>query len=622
MCGICGYITKKEFSQSVLTDMRDAITYRGPDDAGKLFSHFEDFNIGLAHRRLSIMDLSELGHQPMTSSDGRCTIVYNGEIYNNVELRKVLKELGYHFKSSCDTETFLYAYIHWGSECFSKINGMFAVAIWDSFEGLLTLARDRVGKKPLYYFYNKETQEFVFASELKPIMRFPGFPKEINKAAISDFFCNKFIVAPNTIFDDTYKMIPGCSLTLSLKTGQIHRKRYWDPIRTKDSQINHPITNTDDAINLIDEVLKDSVRRRMIADVTVGSFLSGGIDSTLVTAMAQQETDHPVKTFSIGFYDQKKDEAPYAKQIAKYIGTDHTEMYIDEDELFRMLPDIAIAYDEPMSDASQIPSMAVSKLASKDVKVVVTGDGGDEVFCGYKMYDWVWLAQKLDLAGALASKIPGLSDMSVLPMEVRAFINNRDKNRKTQLFTDVRFDIAKQMLNADIIHDSRYAHEDRLGKYSNWQERRMLLDIMTYLPDEILCKMDRASMYYSLETRCPILDYRVIEKSFEVDHSLKYRHFDKKHILKEITYKYVPKHLLNRPKKGFSPPVAKWIRGPLANIVEEYASEESLKKQGIFDPDGVKKVIEMQKRSDNVSYTTAIWSFFIFQEWYKKYILL
>lgn len=620
MCGICGYITKEEYSPSMLTDMRDTITYRGPDDSGNWFGEFSSFKVGLAHRRLSIMDLSELGHQPMKTADGRYVIVYNGEIYNDTELRKELKEKGYRFQSGCDTETFLYAFACWNTGCFSKINGMFGVAIWDTVTGTLTLARDRIGKKPLYYYYSKTTKDFVFASELKPIMKFPGFRREINRKAIADYFCNKFIVAPNTIFENTYKMVPGSMLTFSLKTGVIHRERYWDPVEEKSSRRRHLITDINEAVNELDFVLKDAVRRRMIADVTVGSFLSGGIDSTLVTAMAQKEMGKPVKTFSIGFYDKEKDEVPYAKEIAKHIGTDHTEMYVGEDELFRLLPEIVNVYDEPMSDASQIPSMAISKLASKDVKVVVTGDGGDELFCGYNMYDWIWAVQKLDLFGSIASIILGVDHLSMLPIQAKAFIGNRDKRRKTQLFSEVRLENTKIMLKDGVESDVRYPYEDRMSLYDNWQERRMLLDMMTYLPDEILCKMDRASMYYSLETRCPILDYRVVEKSFEIDQRLKYLHFDKKHVLKELTYRYVPKALLDRPKCGFSPPIAEWIRGPLSSAIERYADPQLLKRQGIFDPDGVRKIIDIQKNSKKISHATAVWAFYVFQEWYEEYI--
>ena len=309
-----------------------------------------------------------------------------------------------------------------------------------------------------------------------------------------------------------------------------------------------------------------------------------------------------------------------AREIASYIGTDHTELYINEDELLNMVSNIVKAYDEPMSDSSQIPSMAVSKLATEEVKVVVTGDGGDEVFCGYKMNDWVWLAQKIDFLGAIAHCIPNLNKCSFLPVEARAFINNRNEKRKTQFFTDVRAESVERILKRGIIGDTLYSYEDYMGGYNNWQERRMLLDTMTYLPDEVLCKMDRASMFYSLEARNPLLDYRVIEKSFEIDQRLKYKYFDKKHILKELTYKYVPKSLLDRPKRGFSPPIREWLRGPLKDKVEMYAEPHIIAKQGIFDSKGTNEIIEKQRQYNNVGYTSVVWSFYVFQEWYRRYI--
>ncbi len=615
MCGICGYISSKTVDKEQLWKMNNTMYHRGPNDGGVWQKQQDELEIGLAQRRLSILDLSELGHQPMFSDDGRFVIVFNGEIYNFKDIRKKLESEGYTFHSNCDTEVILYAYAKWGKNSFSMLNGMFAIAIYDVEMKKLVLVRDRVGKKPLYYYYNQG--HFVFASELKPIMEYPYFEKKINTDVIGSYLCNKYLVAPFCIFENTYKLVPGT--IVEYQNGQLEKSTYWDVVKQYDRVAGRREKKLEQCINEMDKLLQDSVEARLVADVPVGTFLSGGIDSTLVTAIAQKNGDKPVNTYSIGFYDKDRNEAPFAAEIAKYIGTNHHEHYVEEKDIFELIQDMPYYFDEPFSDSSQLPTMLVSQYAANDITVALSGDGGDELYCGYKMYDWTWVAQHVDVLGAMAYHFPGMSKLEkALPPEVRALIHNRGQNQKTQLFTNVMVEQAEKLLgrtNANV----KFSHENRLYM-KNWQERRMLLDMQTYLPDEILTKTDRASMKYSLEVRCPLLDYRMIEHSFDIPHSYKYHRFDKKHILKELTYKYVSKELLNRPKKGFGVPLRKWLRTVLREEIAHYADERILKRQDIFDANAVQELITNQQKSDKIMYSSMLWSFYVFQKWYQMYI--
>ena len=615
MCGICGYIGPNPIEEQQLWKMNNTMYHRGPNDGGIWQYQDKEFEIGLAQRRLSILDLSELGHQPMFSKDERFAVVYNGEIYNFLEIRKELEKKGYRFCSNCDTEVILYAYAEWGKQCFSRFNGMFAIALYDREQRKLTLSRDRVGKKPLYYYANKG--HLVFASELKPIIEYPFFEKKVDKNVISHYLCNKYLVAPLCIFENTYKMIPGTILEYC--QNEINISTYWNVAEQYKKISVDKYESFDDCKKKIDNILQDAVTSRLVADVPVGTFLSGGIDSTLVTAIAQKNTTSPVNTYSIGFYDEERNEAPFSAEIAKYLGTNHHEHYVEEKDIFDLIEDLPKYYDEPFSDSSQLPTMLVSKYAAQDITVALSGDGGDEIFCGYKMYDWTWIAQHADFLGLAAKHFPGMNLINhKLPPEVRAFINNRDKTTKTQLYIDVMVEEAGKLLGRSA-NNIKYDHEKYL-LMPNWQERRMLLDMQTYLPDEILAKTDRASMKYSLEVRCPLLDYRIIEESFKIPHKYKYHKFDKKYILKEITYEYVPKKFLDRPKKGFGVPLRKWLRTVLKDEIVHYADAEILKRQDIFVPQAVQDLIAHQQKSDKIMYSSMLWSFYVFQKWYQMYV--
>lgn len=629
MCGICGYISRKNITLEQLKAMNDTMYHRGPDDSGEeIYEARGGWKVGFAQRRLSILDLSALGHQPMHSPDQRISVVYNGEIYNFQELREELAD--YSFRSDCDTEVIIAAYLKWGIHCIEKFNGMFAIALYDRESEEIYLIRDRIGKKPLYYWY--EDSSLVFASELKPIMQCPGFEGIIEKRVLSRYLFQQYINAPESIYKNVYKVEPGA--VLRFHKGEIRTWKYWDIKEVYHRQHALSIEDYGEAKAELKELLRKSVRMRMIADVPLGSFLSGGYDSSLVTAIAQECSESPVKTFSIGFHEEKYNEARYAKAVADYLGTNHTELYIDEKDMFGLVESIPKYYDEPFADSSEIATMMVSKLAREHVTVALSGDGGDEFFCGYNIYDNVGQAQRLDMLGGMVHglcSIPGFRRMRVedrLPFKVRVIAGNREKESKTQFGAGNYLVRAKAMVKAmpggEEAIPIHYLTESGYGE-KNWQIRRMLLDMDTYLPGDILCKVDRASMKYSLESRCPILDKEVMECSFRIPHKYKYVKGNKKYILKELAYDYIPKELLERPKVGFGVPLDKWLRGPLREQVMDYSSYDYLKKQDIFDAQYVSDMIGQYLKTGDAgpatgaNYSKLTWSFFVFQQWYQAY---
>ena len=638
MCGISGFISKKRITVEQLITMNDTMLHRGPDDSGaEIFVAADGYSVGLAQRRLSIMDLSPLGHQPMHTADGRGSIVYNGGIYNFKELKKALSD--YPFRSQCDTEVILAAYEKWGIKCVERFNGMFAIALFDRETQELYLVRDRIGKKPLYYWQDGEN--LAFASELKPIMACPGFPKRIDKSVLAAYLYQQYVPEPDTIFEDVKKLEPGMILRFCIGTAgragnaqqegcgsRIEKLRYWSIADSYRKGIADPVTDYGQAKAELKALLQKSVKSRMEADVPLGTFLSGGYDSSLVTAMAQEAAGAPVKTFSIGFAEKEYDESGYAAEVAKHLGTDHTAQIITEAEMLRLVDSIPKYFDEPMADSSQIPSMLVAALARQKVTVALSGDGGDEFFCGYQMYEKLALAQKLDMLGGMVygiSRLPGISRLGLLeklPFSVRTIAQNRDPRYKTQLCSDKYLSCVKRLTGTDEV---RFDRETAYG-VKNWQIRRMLLDMDTYLPGDILSKVDRATMKYSLEARCPVLDRDVMEYSFRLPHSFKNHKGCQKYILKDIAYDYIPKELLERPKTGFSVPMDKWLRGPLKEKLTDYASESFLRRQGFFDPEETQRLAEgWLLQGDGGSYTGSnysriLWAFFILEQWYEEYL--
>ena len=521
------------------------------------------------------------------------------------------------------------AYLKWGISCIDRFQGMFAIALYDRETKELFLVRDRIGKKPLYYWY--ENENLVFASELKPIMAHPNFKKTIRRDVIKRYMYQQCVNEPDSIFENVYKVEPGQIVKFDVKASQkLSKWKYWDIATVYHEMKSKPVGSYEEAKTELKDILRDSVKKRMISDVPLGAFLSGGYDSSLVTAIAQEASSEPVKTYSIGFNEEKYNEAKYAKEVANHLGTKHTELYIDEEAMFKMVDSIPKYYDEPFADSSQIPTMLVSELASKDVTVVLSGDGGDEFFCGYNIYDNVAQAQKLDFLGRMTygvCNIPPFKQMGLLeklPFRVQVVAGNNNPLTKTQIGGATYISAINKMLPESGI-PFKFPIEDKYNE-SNWQERRMLLDEDTYLPGDILCKVDRASMKYSIESRCPILDVNVMEYSYRLPHDYKYSGGVKKRILKDIAYDYIPKSLLDRPKVGFSVPLDKWMRGALKEQLIDLCNSNYIKRQGIFDAEYINEFIaDYMKKGDGGSgtgsnYSRLIWSYFVFQQWYNFYI--
>lgn len=632
MCGICGFISKRGINIFELEDMNDQMAHRGPDDRGAEIYECHDFKIGFAHRRLSINDLSVQGHQPMHSVNGRITVVFNGEIYNFIELKKELKD--YSFQSKTDTEVIIAAYIKWGIRFVDKLNGMYAIAIYDRDLRCVYLIRDRVGKKPLYYFSSEE--DVLFASELKPIMMCSLFQKKVREDIIPRYLYQGYINATDTIFEGVNKIEPGSLVKIGLLDDNLitlEKSCYWNIDTMYTAESENEFRSYAEAKQEVKQAIINAVKRRLIGDVPIGSFLSGGIDSSLVTAIAQEISGIELETFCIGFEDKKLNEAEYARDVAKAIGTRHKDMIITEKEMLDLICSMPQYFDEPFADSSQIPTMLVSRLARQSVTVALTGDGGDEFFCGYKVYDSAALAQRTDKAGNILWKFsrtkPGSIIYDKLPEQVKMVIENRNLETKVQFSPVILETTAINFVRKDSKREKEFYVPCKYKEqnYKNWRRRRMMLDMKTYLPGDILCKTDRASMRYSLETRCPLLDREVIETSFRIPMRFQCPNGDKKHILKDIAYEYVPRDLLERPKTGFGVPRKNWLQGPLSEMLLDYSNRDYLRNQGYFNHEYVSGFIRDYVRkvfSDRMQEEVSelIWSFLIFQIWdnfYKSY---
>ena len=625
MCGICGFYSKKNESINNLINMNETMIHRGPNDHGEeMYSvNDSDYVVGLAQRRLSIIDLSSNGHQPMHSVNHRISVVYNGEIYN---FQKVKAELSdYPFYSNCDTEVIIAAYLKWGIKSVDKFNGMFAIALYDREDDSLYLIRDRIGKKPLYYYLKDDN--LYFASELKPLMANPYFERKIDETILSKYLYRQYINAPDSIFENTYKLEPG--EIIKFTKGNIEKRKYWDVANIYKN--SHTSLSYEDALDQFETLMTDAVQKRMIADVPVGEFLSGGYDSALVCALAQSISDEPIRTYSIGFADKKLNEAPYAKNIAEYLGTNHTEYYISEKEMFDLVDSIPYYYDEPFADSSQICTMLVSELAKKDVTVVLTGDAGDEFFGGYTIYEKLAESQKLEKIGMFLHnlyKIPLTNifkDFRTLSLPVKIATESMDSRIKTQ--TGTGYYIA--LLNNLVINKDQKPCLDAIEqryKEKNWAYRRMLTDMETYLPGDILCKVDRATMKYSLEARCPFLDKEVMEFSLGLPSEYKIRGGVLKSMIKNLTYKYIPRELMDRPKQGFAVPREKWMRNELKEELLSYVDVNYLKEQNIFNPLETRKFVVEYLNNGNKgnktgqNYAGFVWAYFVFQKWYNYFI--
>jgi asparagine synthase (glutamine-hydrolysing) len=631
MCGICGVWsqTSDYGSDQLGSDLRAAITslrHRGPDDTG-LYTN--EYGLGLGHTRLSILDLSSHGHQPKSSVDGRYTITYNGEIYNFRNLKEQLLIKGHVFAGTGDTEVILAALQEWGTEAVHRLIGMFAIAIWDGAAKALTLIRDRLGVKPLYYGWNGRI--FWFGSELRALRHFNTWSPEIDQQALGEYLQYGYISAPRCIFEGIKKLPPGCMLTIRAD-GDLQVRRYWDA----SSVAGTPLSGTDDQLELqLEGLLEDAFNSRMIADVPVGVYLSGGIDSSLVAAVLSQNSNRRIHTYTIGFAEDTYNEAVWAKKVAAYLNTTHSEYILNRSEALAIAQEWGELFDEPFGDSSGIPTLLVSRIASADVKVVLSADGGDELFSGYDVYDLV-LKRHEDLnrvpawfRSATAAALKALPDnlskdsglLKLLPDHLSRKLLLRSRRLRATLHP----------MSLGRLHDTYVSHwlpEEialLIGGYDSPRpladhfpgtniDQLSLWDLKHYLPGDILTKVDRTTMACSIEGREPLLDHRIAEFALRLPTHLRRGSLGSKHLLKKILYKRVPRHLVDRPKQGFAIPLDDWLKKDMRDLVDAYLIGGNRSYDHLFDPEIVRRSVD-DYFAGNSQFMTRIWLLLAFEMW-------
>lgn len=629
MCGITGFIDfNKKTSLDTLQKMNRTMHHRGPDGEGYFFKEELGYTIGFGHRRLSIIDLTEGGTQPMHYE--HWVIAFNGEIYNYQEIKNKLIDLGHSFVSSSDTEVILHAFAQWGKECVHHFIGMFAFVIYDQKNHHITTCRDRAGVKPFFYYWKNNV--FLFSSELKAFHQHPLFEKNISNDAVAAFMRYGYVPTPHCIFQDCKKLEPGHFLTFSLPISKLNLSKYWDVY----DYYNKPKLKIDfeSAKSETESILTSAFNYRMVADVPVGMFLSGGYDSTCVTAILQKDSTRKIKTFTIGVGDEKLNEAPFAKTIANHLGTEHTEYYCTENDALNMVTSLPFYYDEPFGDSSAIPTMLVSTMAQKEVTVALSADAGDEIFAGYNRYEFVnniELSKKIPshIRNAAAS-LMGLFNASQLPVvnknplfsqrydKMRALLIDPSTKNLMHNVTSVFFE--DELLNLFVNKTNRLStFFDLEIENKDTLSQMMATDFQTYMLDDILQKVDRATMSASIEGREPFLDHRIIEYVAQLPNEFKYKKGIKKYILREIVHQYVPKEIMERPKMGFAIPIAQWLKNELRDMVMTTLATEKIKSQNIFNPTQVEKILNdfYCGKEQNL---LKVWHLFMFQLWYEKWI--
>lgn len=655
MCGIAGFLTLNQVilasASSVINSMTEVISHRGPNDSGEWID--VESGVALGHRRLSILDLSSAGHQPMVSSDTRFVIAFNGEIYNHLDLRNELEKLFLRpptsssmspisWRGHSDSETLLMAFEVWGiEETLKKVVGMFAIALWDRRKQILTLARDRMGEKPLYYGY--QGNSFLFGSELKCFKKNADFAGEIDREALSLYLRYGYIPAPHSIYKGIHKLLPGSFLQLGVNwvsnSRELIPQSYWKMAEVALRGVHNPFEGSDqDAVATLEGQLESSIKLQMTSDVPLGAFLSGGIDSSTIVSLMQKQSMRPIKTFTVGFDDDEFNEAQYAKLVAKHLGTDHTELYVSSGDAIETIPLLGEIYDEPFGDSSQIPTFLVSKLASKHVTVSLSGDGGDELFCGYNRYQFTSAWNKISRIPYPVRKSAGHFLQLLLPAIRGGNFSHLNKFKKLpnnineklfKLSSSLKVvrennDLYQSLVSVTnepekIMRDSSKLNSDYFSVLSppfigDLRHQMMLKDLETYLPDDILVKVDRASMANSLETRVPFLDHRLIELAWQIPMHLKVRDGVSKWILRQVLNQYVPNAMVDRPKSGFAIPLGSWLRGPLREWAESHLSERLLNRQGYFEAKFVRKIWELHLRGFG-NHQALIWNILMFQVW-------
>ena len=643
MCGIAGFwhpggLHAAE-AHARAWPMAEALQHRGPDDQGIMVD--EEAGLILAHRRLAIIDVTREGHQPMRSASGRYAIVFNGELYNFRELRTTLAGRRHVFRGRSDTEVLLAAVEEWGvTNALPQFNGMFAFALWDFQNRTLVLARDRLGEKPLYYGWIGGS--FVFASELKALRVYPGFAADIDRDALALFLRHGYIAQPWSIYRGIRKLPPASMLSMQSASQAPEIRCYWSPAAMAESGTRAPLRErARELTDRLEALLADAVRLRMQSDVPLGAFLSGGIDSSAVVALMQRESSKPVCTFSIGFHDQSYDEAGFAARVARHLGTDHTELYVTPADAIAVIPKLPSIYDEPFADSSQIPTFLVSQLARSTVTVSLSGDGGDELFGGYNRYRWaprLWNTLAIvpfTLRAAAAKRIQRvpLDVWQSLSRSIERMTPSRIRPRTPVLkilkmadwlTAESREDLYRGMNSlwqapASVVIDGREPltvitdsrHWARVPDYASWM---MYLDMIGYLPDDILVKLDRATMAVSLEGRVPFLDHRVVEFAWQVPQQFKSAAGESKWLLRQVLYRHVPRHLVQRPKMGFATPIGEWLRTSLRDWVEALLSEERLRSEGYFLARPIRRMWD-EHLTGRRDWQFCLWNVLMFQSW-------
>lgn len=637
MCGIAGLLDSSDASLPTLGQMLDRLAHRGPDDSGIWRDHTCGMTLG--HRRLSIIDLSLAGHQPMASASQRHVLVYNGEIYNHAELRRELCSAGMRvvWRGTSDTETLLAAIDAWGIDgALKRSNGMFAFASWDTQRRILTLARDRMGEKPLYFGW--VAKQFAFASELKAFTTLPGWQPRMHPAAIGGFLRTGYVHGAESAVAGIFRLPPGCMLELSLEDMRTPRdwawlasrvQTYWSLADTATAGLSTPLLDTVDAAAELEVLLHDAVALRMRADVPLGAFLSGGIDSSLVTALMQKQSTRRVRTFSIGFESASHDEAPFARAVAQHLGTEHTELYVDATAALNLIPSLSERFDEPFADFSQLPTLLVSKLARESVAVALSGDGGDELFAGYPRYFaiaqlWRWLRPLpksvrfgMAAAGRIAAALAAPFPMDNNPAGPLSFRLARLAERLTTPdLESMRLSFIGGAGHARIASESgKRTHHCQIPE-TIADPLRMLMfgDQSDYLSDDILFKVDRAAMAFGLETRVPLLDHRVVELSWRFTTTSLASKQHGKLPLRRLLEQFVPRALIDRPKQGFSPPMDAWLRGPLRDWAETRLAETALRELPMLDAKAVRALWKAHC-SGRMNAAPALWNVLMLADW-------
>ncbi len=621
MCGITGYISlENTIKPSDLVKATAVIQHRGPDAEGFYFS--DDEKVGLGHRRLSILDLSTSANQPMLSSDGRYVIIFNGEIYNFKELQQNLRDKGASLKTTSDTEVILQLFAEQGVESFKQFNGMFSLAIYDKENKILTMGRDHAGIKPLFLYHSEN--EIIFSSELKSIQVIKQKQLAINKKAVPYFLHLGFIPQPLTIYEHVkkfpaahYLQIDTTERTFNDISG--NSIPFWK-LETKIE--NRPLKEEKKAKEKLRKLLFDSVEKQLISDVPIGTFLSGGVDSSLVTAIASKVSTKKINTFSIAIDDGKYNESKYALRVAENLQTHHHEFSVKEKEVIELIDDILSVYDEPFADSSAFPTMMVSRLAKKHVTVALSGDGGDELFMGYGAYNW---AKKLDAKIIPLMRRP-LYHVSKLMSDKyqragNLFAYRNKENLKTHIFSQEQYFFSEEELDS-ILVDSRFDFSEEnnaaiVSRKLNAAENQSLWDFNYYLPDDLLVKVDRASMHFSLEIRVPLLDYRIVEFAFNLSSDLKIKGSKMKYLLKEVLYDYLPKEIFERPKWGFSIPLKKWLKTDLSYLVEKYTSKNIIEKHNLLRYMEVEKIKNSYSAGNDYLFN-RLWAIIVLHWWLEE----